>query len=325
MDDEDGPKSLVFKKYGGNVFEKGMDGKLKINSPLVQSLIFYEQSRRGWGPKLFGLFENGRVEEFVDSHTLTGAEAFTPEMIQDVSKAFARFHSHDLPINKEPHDMLHFVIKQVDKSRAALAEWTKSEEAAKHDLSSFPIDELLNFPFEKEWRWIEWVRSKIKQRIVFCALDNNYLNRLVRNKKPSDPNETQTLIIDYDTSAYSHRGFDIAGHFVCRLFDLSAEQKATKLPFPNDEEKAQFISSYLEECTKLFDDFDASSLDSIENVTLEVDFNLCAHLLLSVTYSLEMVQMIRMSIDAPSFIKPVMALHQQMKEEFLKKYPAFLL
>ena len=49
--------------------------KITINSPLVQSLIFYGQSKQGWGPKLYGLLEDGRVEEFVDCHTLTAEEA----------------------------------------------------------------------------------------------------------------------------------------------------------------------------------------------------------------------------------------------------------
>ena len=46
-DQSQGPKNLVFKKYGGNEIGATIKYKFHINTPLVQSLIFYEQSKRG--------------------------------------------------------------------------------------------------------------------------------------------------------------------------------------------------------------------------------------------------------------------------------------
>ena len=77
-----GPTSIVFKKCGGNVFDEDVKEVVITNSPLVQSLIFYEQSKRVWGPKLCGLLEIGRIEEFVSRHTLNQKESFTSELNQ---------------------------------------------------------------------------------------------------------------------------------------------------------------------------------------------------------------------------------------------------
>ena len=112
----------MYKKYGGNPRGAPIKDKVTINSALVQSLIFYEQSRRGWGPKLLGLFEDGRVEEFVDCHTLTAEEAFKPDMIKDVAKAFARFNSHKFPFSQEPTDRLEKAMEGLEQGKESLRE-----------------------------------------------------------------------------------------------------------------------------------------------------------------------------------------------------------
>ena len=97
---ENGPDSLVYKKYGGNKMGKIVFEISRVNSPLVQSLISHEVSKRGWGPKLYGLFDSGRIEEYVDSRVLLASEAFEEQMASHVAKAYARFHSLDLPLEK---------------------------------------------------------------------------------------------------------------------------------------------------------------------------------------------------------------------------------
>ena len=100
------PTSLVVKTYGGNIFTKQAAELSSINSCLVQSIIFHQQSTRGWGPKLYGLFDGGRIEEFIDCHTLTAQEAFSDELMADVVTAYACFHSLKLSIKQHSYDFL---------------------------------------------------------------------------------------------------------------------------------------------------------------------------------------------------------------------------
>ena len=320
-----GPKNLVFKKYGGNVLGAPIKEKLEINSPWIQSLIFYEQSHRGWGPKLLGLFEDGRVEEFVDCHTLRAEEAFKEDMVKDVAKAFARFHSHKFPFCHEQIDMLQKAMLSLESSKESLIEWVRSGQVSESHLAKYPIQELLNFPYESERQWVESIESKISQRVVFCTLDNNYLNRLVRNVKPSDEDATSTLIIDFDLSAYANRGFELAGHFVNQLSDdLAKDDKRSKFPFPSEIERKEFLAAYLEECKQVFDDFDPDSLDSLEHLTLEVDFNCCFYLLRSIIYCTQMLKMTQSDPGFGTILQPLLDVYKEVKENFRKKYSSLV-
>ena len=327
MNKAKGPRAWYLKNMVemNVVLVKKFKKKVAINSPLVQSLIFYEQSKRGWGPKLFGLFENGRVEELVDCHTLTAEEAFTSEMIKDLAKAYARFNSHNLPLGKEPRNMLQEAMLSVEPSKNYLRELIKSGDVRELNEANYPFEEVLNFPYYTEIKWTQSIASKIKQRLVFCTLDNNYLNRLVRNIKQDDENATRTLIIDFDLSGYEYRGFELAGHFVMRMFDFSKDSKRSNFSIPTKSERTEFLIAYLEECKLLFDDFDPNSLDSLEHLILEVDFNLCCYSLACVTYC---VQMVKLFQQDPSFgrayVQTMLDLQKEMKETFCKKYPSML-
>ena len=313
-----GPSSLLVKKYGGNVFtEQAQD---LLNSSLHQALIFYEQSVRGWGPKLYGLFDNGRVEEYVDCHTLTAEEAFTPEFSRDIAKAYARFHSLKLPFKKgNPNILVHTepMINSCRKETEIFLASGKLEDAEL--IESF--NRLFEFPISDEVRWLNGLLKKIKQRTVMCTMDPNYLNRLVRNQTPSDPNATRVVIIDFDLSKYSDRGCDLAGHFVNRIFCWSGKDtKVSGAEYPNEEERVAFLSAYLEEAEGLFDDFDAKSLDSLENLILETDVYAMVVCMTLMPLAFMIPSVFEKEPKMATFIGPLLALYKQLKQEFCLKY-----
>ena len=294
---------------------------VQTNSPMVQSLIFYEQARRGWGPSLYGLLEDGRIEEFVDCHTLKQEEAFEPELSSDVAKAYARFHSLRLPIKQENFDMMKQSTASLDKAkgdvRAALDSGRIKDEEARE-----MYKRLLDFPVLEEREWLYSLRRKVKQRTVFCTMDPNYLNRLVRTQKPSDPDHTRTLIIDFDFSAFSDRGYDLGGHFVNRLFKWGGKaDKLSHLPYPSEAERAHFLSSYLKECQTLFDDFDKTSLDSLENVTLEAELNALIYIITIFSFGFATFVILEQQPKIFTFIGPMIELYEKLKADFSSKYP----
>ena len=317
-EDEDGsstgPKSIVYKKYGGNIFEEQVEYMgFKRNSSMIQSLIFYEMSKRAWGPKLYGLFEGGRIEEMVDCHTLTPDEAFTPEFILDVAKAYARFHSLQLPINKRSFDILAVFLAPVDRTKKQLAEFIESKNIIETDpLMSFK--RLHDFPFHEECEWLQSIRPQIKQRTVLCSMDPHYLNRLVRNQKPSDPDATRTLIIDYDGCAYFDRGYDLGGHFVHGMFTNR------QLRYPSEAVTA-FLTAYLEETKKLSQNFDTNSLDSLNNLMLECEFNSLVYLITILIFFLKMHTVLDAKPMIWIGINPLIELYKEQKHQFCAKYP----
>ena len=221
--------------------------------------------------------------------------------------------------------MLKRAMLELAPARESLIEMVKSGEVSELELKNYSIEELLNFPYHSEIKWTQSIASKIKQRLVFCTLANNYLNRLVRNIKQDDENATRTLIIDFDLSGYEYRGFELAGHFVMRMFDFSKDSKRSNFSIPTKSERTEFLIAYLEECKLLFDDFDPNSLDSLEHLILEVDFNLCCYSLTFVTYSLQMVKLFQQD---PSFrrayVQTMLDLYKDTKEIFCKKYPSLV-
>lgn len=320
-DSSDGPTSVVFKKYGGNIYtQQAKEMGFKINSQLVQSLIFYEQAKRGWGPKLYGLFEGGRIEEFIDCHTLKAEEAFDPELSKDLAKAYARFHSLQVPIKKEHFDMLAQLLPAVDENNKQLATFIESKNMDETDpLMCFK--RLHKFPFHEEGKWLESIRQKVTQRTVLCTMDPNYLNRLVRNERPSDPKATRTLIIDFDVSAYSYRGYDLGGHFILRMFNSDEEFKMSNLPYPSEAEQMTFLSAYLEEVEKLLDDLDKNSLDSVENLLLECQLNSLDYVVSILISGLKVHTILEEKPNLPGFIDPLLNVYTELKERFCSKYP----
>lgn len=314
------PKKLLFKKYGGAIFDELTKDKISFNSPFIQSLIFYEQSCRGWGPKLYGITETGRVEEFVDCHTLKPVEAFTSEMMKDVAKAYARFHSYKLPLKKKPYELIDSLLETVEPNKKALEESVKSKKECDPCLN-----ELLQYPFESEVKWFKSIVSKMSQRDVLCTMDPNYLNRLVKNEKPKNENSIRTQIIDFDLTSYSPRGYDLAGHFISRLLDPTQKDNLISgHPYPSESERLSFLRFYLDECKGFFDDFDPSSLDSLENLLIEVDINLIIFTIINLMLCLPLVSADTKIMNVVPVMDLLLKLNHKFKEEFIHKYPSLI-
>ena len=319
-----GQSSLIVKNYGGNIFNEQASGLTNINSPMVQSLIFYEQAKRGWGPKLYGLTDGGRVEEFIDCHTLTGHEAFETELNKDMARAYARFHSLKLPLRQENCDILTTLLPSVAEAKAKVktflaSGYTEQSEALKW------FQELHDFPLEEEGMWIKSIFPKVKQRTVLCTMDPNYQNRLVRTYPSSDPRATRTVIIDFDLTCYSDRGFDLGGHFVTRLYNgASKETKVSGAPYPSEPERIEFLTAYLQESEKLLEDFDRSTLDSLDNLLLETELNALVYIITGLTFSLNMHSILDQEPNITTYFEPMMSLYRKLKQEFITKYPKLI-
>ncbi|CAL2036646.1 unnamed protein product [Caenorhabditis brenneri] len=70
------------------------------NLVFADTVLFAILSERELGPKLYGFFEGGRLEEFLPSNYFTKEDSRNPEICQRVGAVIPRFHSLDIPVSR---------------------------------------------------------------------------------------------------------------------------------------------------------------------------------------------------------------------------------
>ncbi|GBO15163.1 hypothetical protein AVEN_145738-2, partial [Araneus ventricosus] len=71
-----------------------------LNDIVREVAIFLLLAGRKLGPKLYGVFPNGRLEEFIPSRTLLSKDYKV--MYPAIAREMAKFHSLDVPVRKIP-------------------------------------------------------------------------------------------------------------------------------------------------------------------------------------------------------------------------------
>ena len=261
------PLSLLIRRKGGSALDIN---DLTFNADIIPTLISYEMSQRGLGPKLYGVFNGGSVEEYVDSHTLTSEESADPKISKDIALSMAAVHAiKGLPLmmdtNEAMIERLRSWIPFIPKFRDYLR---NNHEIKKYNLD---LNFLCNFNFAKETDFLEEQYKTLPMRRNFVLDDMHFANCLVRNEPKEG--ELRVLLIDYDLGHFGFRGIDLGAHFFNRRFDYeSTENKIIPgTEFPSDEEKRRFLRIYQQEIKRLnvWRDFDETGIDSIDNLLLE--------------------------------------------------------
>lgn len=84
---KDEPASVLIRHFGQTIAIEDPPPGTTTLSATEQAVVYYEMGRRGWGPKLYGIFPGGRLEEYIDAHPLTAAESMEPKIRQDIALA----------------------------------------------------------------------------------------------------------------------------------------------------------------------------------------------------------------------------------------------
>uniref|UniRef100_F7BIE6 ethanolamine kinase n=1 Tax=Equus caballus TaxID=9796 RepID=F7BIE6_HORSE len=80
-----------------SVFLQGVD------SLVLESVMFAILAERSLGPQLYGVFPEGRLEQYIPSRPLTTRELRDPVLSAAIATKMARFHGMEMPFTKEPH------------------------------------------------------------------------------------------------------------------------------------------------------------------------------------------------------------------------------
>ena len=174
---------VLIREFGGNL----LDGELfrSLRSPLSwQLLLFHELSNLGIGPKLLGVFEGGRIEEFIPSHTLMPEEFNDEGILKDLAINTARIHSLKLPISKQQKDMNLFMkfmfgnfVKNYTPDSYTEKYRTQLTDCGA-DLELFKT--IVGFDWMRELSEMKSIMERFDTRTGLLVWDNNFRNVLVR-------------------------------------------------------------------------------------------------------------------------------------------------
>nr|KYP35486.1 Choline/ethanolamine kinase [Cajanus cajan] len=192
----------------------------------VEVATFEFMSKNGQGPRLLGMFANGRIEEFINARTLSALDLRDPSISSLIATKMKEFHDLDMPGPKN--------VKLWDNLRNWLNEAKRV--CSPEEIKAFHLDTL-----DQEISTLENELSKTQQRIGFCHNDLQYGNIML------DEESNFVTLIDYEYGSYNPVAYDIANHF-----NEMAANYHTETPhildfskYPDLEERRRFGHAYL--------------------------------------------------------------------------------
>nr|KAF6464531.1 choline kinase alpha [Rousettus aegyptiacus] len=228
----DEPRKVLLRLYGAIL-------KMGAEAMVLESVMFAILAERSLGPKLYGIFPQGRLEEFIPSRRLDTEELSLPDISAEIAEKMATFHGMKMPFNKEPKWLFGTMEKYLNQVlRIKFTGETRAKQL--HRFLGY------NLPLE-----LESLRSLLESTpspVVFCHNDCQEGNVLLLEGREN--NEKQKLmLIDFEYSSYNYRGFDIGNHFCEWMYDYNYEKypffRANILKYPTKKQQLHFISNYL--------------------------------------------------------------------------------
>ncbi|KAJ6604295.1 choline kinase, cytoplasm [Mycena vulgaris] len=247
------PRTVLLRIYGPS------SGSL-ISRPRELHTLHVLSSEYHIGPRVYGTFENGRIEEYFDSTTLTASDLRDPKISRWIGARMAELHSVDIeaiegtsPDNRGEGKGWEIGAKKnvkawIHHARDVLALPAISEALrAEFDLDSFKKD------WDVYMRWLASVDDVQRgSRRVYAHNDAQYGNLLLlttRNEKL--PEHRQLIVVDFEYASPNPASFDIANHFHEWTANYHSEHPhiLDRSRYPTKEERYNFYMAYLEHST----------------------------------------------------------------------------
>ncbi|XP_037027687.1 choline/ethanolamine kinase-like [Bradysia coprophila] len=257
-------KTFLIRLYGGKLVNE--DDPFKTDSCEVnETLVFYAISLAGLGPRLYGSFDGGRVEEFVPSHVLREKDyEQRPETVLELARKLARFHALNLPISKERNRILEACEHQLQNR-----DLEKFRKVADH-VGMTDISAYEHFDVQSEISWLKKLESSVGGRIVTTLGDINKNNILVLDKP--DKFGERVMIIDYEGFSMDFRGRDIGQIFLMKIVENNDGYLCRSCDYPDEAWRRKFIAEYLKETESMNNFLWNENLDNVEHLVMETEF-----------------------------------------------------
>lgn len=254
------PRKLLLRIYG-----EGVDNILNRSDELN---LFIKLSKARAGPKLLATFQNGRIEEYIESVTLTPRMMRNSEVSGLIAKAVAKFHKLEISVDEIGlWERIEVWRHEAGKTlKLLLKRFTECGESGQQD-------DHMNVNMKMK---MLSVLLKIKGHAIFDEREFNeetgkfkkHLDKLLSYNFPCVPchNDLQhgnillndvnkIVLIDYEYGGMNYAAYDIANHFCEWASDFTEDNPTPHImnfavSYPNLEEREHFLREYLGE----FDD-----------------------------------------------------------------------
>uniref|UniRef100_A0AAQ5XX26 Ethanolamine kinase n=1 Tax=Amphiprion ocellaris TaxID=80972 RepID=A0AAQ5XX26_AMPOC len=230
---EQEPRQVLLRIYGAIL--QGVD------SLVLESVMFAILAERTLGPKLYGIFPEGRLEQYLQNTRMKTEQLSNPDISAEIATKLARFHEMVMPFNKEPKWLFATIDKYMDQ--VMKISFTREAHVKKYK-------KLMKFDLPAELESLHALLAATPSPVVFCHNDVQEGNILML--EDTDHNTTDRLmLIDFEYSSYNYRGFDFGNHFCEWIYDYTYNEwpfyKATPENYPTRDQQLLFIRSYLAE------------------------------------------------------------------------------
>ncbi|XP_065489360.1 choline/ethanolamine kinase [Caloenas nicobarica] len=228
----DEPRQVLLRVYGAIL--QGVD------SLVLESVMFAILAERALGPRLYGVFPQGRLEQYIPSRRLRTEDLRDPDISKEIAVKMSRFHGMVMPFNKEPKWLfgtMEWYLKQI-------SELTFPEEA---QLKKF--NHLKTYNLQEEMKSLRELLEATPSPVVFCHNDVQEGNILLL--AGHEDSSDKLMLIDFEYSSYNYRGFDIGNHFCEWVYNYTHDSwpffKASPENYPSRQQQLHFIRHYLSE------------------------------------------------------------------------------
>jgi choline/ethanolamine kinase len=239
-------------------------------------LIFHLMDINGIGPKLLGVFDGGRIEQFLEGYDqLSNEDCANPDVMARFARKLAKLHSLKVPVKKTPKNLVRIIRDNFEKHWPNYRDFMIEREYPPGTTEE--MKKAVQFSIDYDWfkliDWFEQTLSTVRTRVVFTHNDMNRANCMVH---PTRTDEDKLVLLDFEFCGYNHRGCDIGHHFKNRSIDVKKFTEGenafdSTIPYPSEEERRHFVKAYLEIAKESYDDPD-ESLDNEDQLLLEAEF-----------------------------------------------------
>lgn len=227
------PSCVLVRHYGvgtENFFDRDNEHK-----------IFEEFSRKELGPRLYGFFDGGRIEQFMSARNIRGWPEIR-QYLSTIGETMAAMHLCEMDIPKNP-----MVFEN-------LFQWLKTaRDTVKFPETETRKQELYNlFDFvalHEELCRLKDRLEALNSPVCFCH------NDLLAGNMMLDEDTKEIFFIDYEYGSYNYRGFDF-GNFFCECTIDYSVQEHPKFRFiqenyPTEEQQRCLFAAYIHRKKKL--------------------------------------------------------------------------
>ncbi|KAM3842486.1 choline kinase alpha-like [Diretmus argenteus] len=230
-----------YRDYKGETTAHNFYGAIQqgVDSLVLESVRFAILAERTLGPKLYGIFPEGRLEQFLPNNRLHTEQLSDPSISAEIATKMAHFHEMVMPFNKEPKWLFGTIDKYMDE--VLRLKFVREAHVKKYN-------KLIKFDLPAELESLRLLLAATPSPVVFCHNEVQEGNILML-KDRAHTSTDRLMPIDFEYSSYNYRGFDFGNHFCEWMYDYTHNQwpfyKVTPENYPTREQQLHFIRNYL--------------------------------------------------------------------------------